>query len=133
MFFWYIPFWSSFRVTLDLGEAHARRSKFESVFPGGRNPEGGAPGRRNLGRNSPEGRIRVRVFKNIETTQKRRFSVEIWQQLEVAPDPHVGLGRVIYKSIQNSEPDTLSKFEKKLQKHFSTSCRGSRRLRQISN
>ena len=63
MFFWYTAFWSSFRVTLDLGEAHARRSKFESVFPGGRNPEGGAPGRRNLGRNSPEGRIRVRVFK----------------------------------------------------------------------
>ena len=73
MFFWYTAFWSSFRVTLDLGEAHARRSKFESVFPGGRNPEGGAPGRRNLGRNSPEDRIRVRVFKkstNHELSQK---------------------------------------------------------------
>ena len=69
---------------------------------------------------------------SIETRQKRRFSVEICQQLEVAPDPPVGIGRVIYISIQNSEPDTLTKFEEKLLTQFSTSCRGSRSLRQIS-
>ena len=63
MFFSYIAFWSSCRVTPDLGEVHARRAEFGHVFPEGRNLEGGMLRRRNPGRNSPEDRIKVWVFK----------------------------------------------------------------------
>ena len=69
----------------------------------------------------------VRIY-IIETTLKRRFLVEMWQQLSVAPDPHVGSVRVIYKSIQTEEPSMLAKFKKKLQKHLGTSCRAPRSL-----
>ena len=63
MFFSYIAFWSSCRVTPDLGEVHARRAEFGHVFPEGRNLEGGMLRRRNPGRNPPEDRIEVWVFK----------------------------------------------------------------------
>ena len=63
MFFSYIAFWSSCRVTPDLGEVHARRVEFGHVFPEGRNLEGGMLRRRNPGRNPPEDRIEVWVFK----------------------------------------------------------------------
>ena len=86
MFFSYIAFWSSCRVTPDLGEVHARRAEFGHVFPEGRNLEGGMLRRRNPGRNPPEDRIEVWVFK------KRR-------------NPHLSLNRINTVLVVHSIPN----------------------------
>ena len=42
----------------------------------------------------------------------------------LAPDPSVGPGRVLHKSVQAEEPDAMTEFQKKLLTRFVTSCRG---------